>query len=127
MIANNRPVHFEIPANDPERVNAFYAGLFGWTFNRSGVEGPEYWFCVTGADGMGINGAVMKRQDPQQPTVNYIHVASIDDTVAKAASLGGTVALPKMAIGDMGFIAAVLDPEGNMFGLWETAPGQAQA
>jgi len=27
-----RPIHFEIHASDPERVQAFYRTLFGWQF-----------------------------------------------------------------------------------------------
>ena len=29
-----KPVHFDVPADDPERVNSFYAKLFGCKFER---------------------------------------------------------------------------------------------
>ena len=30
----NRPVHFEIPAEKPERAIQFYKKVFGWKFER---------------------------------------------------------------------------------------------
>lgn len=37
-----RPVHFEIPADDPARAIEFYRAVFGWTFQK--WEGPmPYW------------------------------------------------------------------------------------
>lgn len=66
-----------------------------------------------------MNGAILKRQNAGQPWMNYIDVANIDVALEKATSLGGQVALPKMPVPGAGAIAAVLDPQGNLFGLWE--------
>jgi hypothetical protein len=120
-MANNRIVHFEIPANEPEALTTFYSALFGWKFQKAPIPGPEYWLCDTGADGPGINGAVMQRQHPQQPWMNYVHVASIDAAIEKATQLGAQVAMPKMPIPGVGAVAAIMDPQGNLCGLWEQA------
>lgn len=120
-MANNRIVHFEIPANQPEALTQFYSSLFGWKFQKAPVPGLEYWLCETGSDGPGINGAVMQRQAPQQPWMNYVDVASIDASIEKATQLGATVALPKTPIPGVGAVAALVDPQGNIFGLWEQA------
>jgi hypothetical protein len=120
-MASNRVVHFEIPANRPEALTGFYNKLFGWTFHKADVPGMEYWLCNTGSDEPGINGAVMQRQNPQQPCMNYVDVASIDESIAKATGLGATVALPKMPIPGVGAVAVLIDPEGNPCGLWEAA------
>lgn len=53
-----------------------------------------------------------------------MHVDSIDDTLARATSMGATVLLPKEAVGPMGWYAALTDSEGNQIGLWERAPGE---
>jgi hypothetical protein len=119
MMANNRVVHFEIPANQPEALTKFYSGLFGWKFEKAQLPGPEYWLCDTGSEGPGINGAVMQRQNAQQPWMNYVDVPNIDAALQKATALGGQVALPKMSIGEIGAIAAIIDPQGNICGLWE--------
>lgn len=120
-MANNRIVHFEIPANHPEALTKFYSELFGWKFHKAPMPGPEYWLCETGPDGPGIDGAVAQRQDPQQPWMNYVDVASIDATIENATKLGGKVALPKTPIPGVGAVAAVIDPQGNICGLWEKA------
>jgi uncharacterized protein len=116
---NNRVVHFEIPANQPEALTKFYSEVFGWKFQKASLPGPEYWLCETGPDGPGINGAVMKRQDPRQPWMNYVDVANIDTMLEQAIHLGAKIALPKTSIPGAGALAAIIDPEGNICGLWE--------
>ena len=123
-MANNRIVHFEIPANQPEALTRFYSELFGWKFQKAPMPGPEYWLCVTGSEGPGINGAVMERQNAQQPWMNYVDVASIDAALEKATALGAQVALPKMPIPGVGAVAAIIDPQGNVCGLFEAAAKQ---
>jgi predicted enzyme related to lactoylglutathione lyase len=118
-MATNRIVHFEIPAEQPELLTKFYADLFGWQFQKAPISGPEYWLCDTGSSGPGINGAVMQRQHPQQPWMNYVDVASIDVAIDRATSLGASVALPKTAVPGVGAYAAIVDPQGNICGLWE--------
>jgi uncharacterized protein len=118
-MSNNRVVHFEIPANQPEALTKFYAGLFRWKFQKAALPGPEYWLCDTGSGEPGINGAVMQRQNPQQPWMNYVDVASIDDTLNQATKLGAQIALPKTPVPGVGALAALIDPEGNICGLWE--------
>lgn len=118
-MASNRVVHFEIPANQPKELVSFYASLFGWRFQQAPMDGPEYWLCDTGDDEPGINGAIMQRQHPQQPWMNYVDVPSIDAAIEKATRLGGTVAMPKSMIPGVGFYAAIVDPQGNICGLWE--------
>jgi uncharacterized protein len=120
-MSSNRIVHFEIPAHQPEDLTKFYAELFGWKFNKAPMPGMEYWLCETGSDGPGINGAVMQRQNAQQPWMNYVDVASIDAALEKATKLGATVALPKMPVPGVGAVAAIIDPQGNVCGLWEQA------
>jgi uncharacterized protein len=123
-MANNRVVHFEIPADQPEPLTKFYADLFGWKFQRAPMPGPEYWLCDTGSEGPGINGAVMQRMDARQPWMNYVDVANIDAIIETATKLGATVALPKKTIPGVGAVAAIVDPQGNICGLWEQSGGQ---
>ena len=69
-----------------------------------------------------INGGIYHRQAPTQTTVNYANVESVDDYVKKATSLGARVVMGKMAVPGMGWFAQLSDPEGNVFGLWQTDP-----
>lgn len=115
----NRVVHFEIPAEKPEELTKFYGELFGWTFQKAPTPGPEYFLCSTGSGIPGIDGAIMKRQNPEQSWMNYVSVASIDESIEKATKLGAKVALPKLPIPNVGAVAAIIDPEGNICGLFE--------
>lgn len=114
----SRIIHFEIPADDPKRKMEFFGNVFGWTFEGWGEQ--EY-FLTTGGDANapGIGGAIMKRNDPSQPLTNVLGVASIDATIPVIEANGGTIVVPKMPVGDMGFVAYFTDPEGMIFGLWE--------
>ena len=114
-----RPVHFEIPADDVERAKAFYEGVFGWKIQK--WEGPiPYWLITTGADGEpGINGGLHQREHPGQPCANTIGVDNLDAMVAKVTSKGGKVAVPKMPIPGMGWLAYCIDTEGHVFGMMQ--------
>jgi predicted enzyme related to lactoylglutathione lyase len=118
-----RVVHFEIPADDPESLTKFYGELFDWKIEEMAPD-ADYWLCDTG-EGDGINGAIMKRQAPQHPLTNYIQVESVDEWADKATSLGATVMVPKQAVPQMGWFAQIVDPQGNVVGLWQNDPNAA--
>ncbi len=115
-----RPIHFEIPANDPERIIAFYQSAFGWTIPKWEGGGMPYWLITTGPDGEpGINGGILKKRDPEQPCVNTIGVANLDEAIATVTNSGGTICVPKMPIPGVGWLAYGKDPEGNIFGMMQ--------
>jgi predicted enzyme related to lactoylglutathione lyase len=115
----SRPVHFEIPAKNPEKTAEFYTKAFGWRIKK--WEGPiEYWLITTGEDSEpGINGGLLRRTDPQQQCVNTVGVADVDKAVETIVKLGGTIMVPKMPIPGMGWLAYCNDPEGNAFGVMQ--------
>jgi len=129
----NRPIHFEIQAADPEKAAKFYCELFGWEIKEWVMPGVEmkkenrYWLVTTGADDKpGINGGILFRSGetpkPGQTPNAYVctmGVASLDESVAKAVKLGATVALPKMPVMGIGWLAYCLDLDGNLFGLMQ--------
>ena len=118
-------MHFEIPANNVEKLKKFYCDLFGWKIEKMPGE-MEYWGIETvpvDKKGMamrpGVNGGMMKRQMPEQKPVNYISVESVDEYSKKVVKLGGQIVVPKMEVPGMGWWALALDPEGNQIGLFE--------
>jgi predicted enzyme related to lactoylglutathione lyase len=119
-------VHFEIPADDVEKLRKFYSELFGWKIEK--MPGPvEYWGIATvpvNEKGMperpGVNGGMMKRQNPEHKPVNYIAVESVDEYVKKIEALGGRVIVPKMEVPGIGWWALALDPEGNQFAIMQS-------
>jgi len=119
----NRIVHFEIPADNPERATAFYAKALGWEFSKFPGEMP-YWMVKTGADEKpGIDGGLMPRQHAGQGPVLVAGVASVDTAATSITKAGGVSVVPKMAIPGVGWAAYFTDPEGNVFGIFQDDPG----
>ena len=91
-----RVIHFEIPADEPERAVKFYSNVFGWKIDRWGP--MEYWLASTGErDEPGIDGAIMERSD-DKGVRNTIGVASLDEAVKKVKDEGGKIVGHKRAI-----------------------------
>ena len=43
----NPVIHFEMPANDRERMSDFYSGVFGWQMNMMGPDMGNYVIAMT--------------------------------------------------------------------------------
>lgn len=112
-----RVVHFELPADDPERIKHFYHSVFGWTIKKwDGVE--DYWLVTTGTKkSAGINGGIMRRQLFRQSAINTIDVASLEDAISKIKQAGGKVVVSKMTVPTVGYKAYCQDTEGNVFAI----------
>ena len=119
-------VHFEIPADNIERANKFYGGLFGWKIEK--VPEMDYWMFRTGA-GNGeqvMGGGIMSRHYPQEPITIYISVDSVAEYSKKVEGLGGKVTRPKTEVPGHGWFAVCTDTENNAFALWENNPQSQQ-
>lgn len=123
-----RVCHFEIHAENPEKAMAFYQKLFGWEFNSWG--GEDYWLIRTGpAEERGIDGGLLRRRGPAPSDgqavnayVCTIMVPSLDEQLRLLESIGGTIALPKMGIPGVGWLAYGKDDQGNIFGMMQSDP-----
>jgi uncharacterized protein len=134
-----RVVHFEIHASNPERAATFYRDVFGWQINEwviPGVQIPDenrYWLVGTGDEkSPGINGGILFRRGAppaEGQAVNAfvctIDIASLDDAVQRALAAGATIALPKMPVKGVGWLAYCKDTEGNIFGMMQSDPSAA--
>lgn len=130
-MAHNRPVHFEIHADDPERAGKFYANVFGWEIKKWDNPAMEYWMVMTGKAEAGdkwpgIDGGLLRRKGPRPAAdgpvngyVNTMTVSNFDETAAKIIANGGEVALPKFDLAGMGWLGYFKDTEGNIFGVME--------
>jgi hypothetical protein len=121
-------VHFELPADNLERAQAFYKNTFGWVVQPM----PEFEYTMLGTapsneqgtptqPGM-INGGMGKRGGPLSAPVVTILVGSIDAALQNVVKNGGQVKQARQPIGEMGFTAYFSDPEGNVVGLFEAPP-----
>jgi predicted enzyme related to lactoylglutathione lyase len=118
-----RVVHFEISANDPERLSTFYQSVFGWQITK--WSGPQdYWLVKTGdPTDPGIDGAIQRTGSAACATVNTIEVPDLDAYVARVVEAGGSLTWEKHAIPGVGYLAYARDPEGTLFGLHQPDAG----
>lgn len=116
----NRPVHFEILSEDPEKAAAFYEGVFGWKVAR--WDGPQtYWMVTTGEAGTaGIDGGIMQRH-MDQAVVNTMEVPSLEEAIGRVVEGGGEQVRGPNVIPGVGTHAYCTDPTGVLFGLLEPA------
>lgn len=124
----SRIVHFEIHASNPQKLMHFYTEIFGWKFNRWGD--IEYWLIETGpSDQPGIDGGLLRRPQCSGTSGEWVNafictvqVESLDDTMTRAVDLGAEIALPKMPIPGVGWLAYIKDLDGNVLGLMQPDP-----
>lgn len=117
---NRHPaVMFEIIAKDQEKAKAFYAEVFGWTYD-SGTGGFAYvHFPVEATPLLGGIGQARKDVPGFEPGHNfYLRVESLEATIDAAVAAGGHRFVPPVAIDGYRF-AMIRDPEGNPIGLIE--------
>jgi predicted enzyme related to lactoylglutathione lyase len=123
---------FEVIGSDPVRTQQFYADLFGWTVESSGV--PGYAVVDTGT-GRGIQGGLGGGVDARWAIV-YAGVPDVDLTLSRAEKLGGSRILdPGLTELKTAARAALYgsaddmrtgefrDPAGNVFGVFHKDAG----
>jgi len=121
--AQGTPNWVDLQTTDQASAKAFYAGLFGWTYDDQPMgEGAVYSMAELGGEHV----AAIAPQSPElkaagaPPMWNtYIAVDSVDDAVTKVEAAGGQVAMPPFDVMDAGRMAFVLDPSGAAVALWQ--------
>jgi len=114
--------HFEIPANDVERLSKFYSDVFGWKFEKMPMGGMDYWMITTGparGRNRGVGGGMYKKQMEIEMPRNYIAVDKIDKAIETFIAAGGKMLVEKQEVPGMGWSFIGVDPEGNSVGLFE--------
>ncbi len=114
---------FELATSDQNAAKSFYGSLFGWDTADMPM-GPGDVYTMFRLDGRDAAAAYtlrpeMKAQGIPPNWTLYISVASADETAGKAGQSGGQVVAPPFDVFDIGRMAAVIDPAGAAFCLWE--------
>jgi len=115
---------FEIPVADMERAIRFYEQVFDLKLSRQQVGQLEMaWFPWVGT-GLGATGSLVFNKDfykPSREGVLVYFIAPSGDLAAELSRVeaaGGEVLVPKKLIrADIGYMAVVLDSEGNRIAL----------
>jgi uncharacterized protein len=119
----NNPVGwFEIYVQDIERARNFYEAVFQVKLQQ--LESPlpdiEMWCFPMDMSKTGASGALVKMEGCHSGGNSTLIYFSCDDCAVEATRVtqaGGSIQSEKFAIGEYGFIALVIDTEGNMIGL----------
>lgn len=125
MSNNNRVVHFEIGAEDPEKLSEFYRSAFGWKINE--WPGSNYWLTGSEEDRAigAINGGIMERFNQERTIIN-IETDNIEVTLADVEKHGGKVVKPlkdtPLGPDETMRWCYCEDPQGNVFGLMQMIP-----
>lgn len=111
-------VWFDIPATDLDRAQKFYSAVLDMKIERmpGGMEG-----CVLPHSGSDVSGCIVKGAEHQPsaagPLIYMNCQGRLDDAISKVEPNGGKILKAKHAIGPYGFVANVLDSEGNRIAL----------
>jgi len=119
----NPVVHFEMPAEDRNRMAKFYTKAFGWQTQMLGPEMNEYVLVTTTEPGENgrpkdpgaINGGFYKKSadmPAQYPSV-VIAVGDIREAMKKVTEAGGKVLGEPMEIPGYGLYISFFDTESN--------------
>lgn len=111
---------FEIYVQDMARAKAFYQAVLGAELTRLDTPDLEMWAFPMDAEKYGAAGALVQMPGVPSGGNSVLVYFGCDDCAVEAGRVeqaGGRVEKPKFSIGQYGFIALVVDTEGNMIGL----------
>ena len=119
----NPVVHFEMPAEDRNRMASFYTKAFGWRTQMLGEDMGNYVIATTtelDENGLpkrpgAINGGFFQKtkdMPAQYPSV-VIAVDDIKESMKKVMDAGGKVLGEPMEIPGVGLYVSFFDTEGN--------------
>jgi len=107
--------YFTLDTPDVRKARAFYAALFGWTFDERASH-PAYAHVANSAPSFGIR---------KGEGANFAHLYfRVDDVAAvceRVIALGGKAAIPAETASGLSVVAS--DDQGVCFSLWQPAPG----
>jgi uncharacterized protein len=116
----NPVMHFEVIGQDGEKLQRYYADLFGWEIN---ADNPMKYGMVEregnlSEEGIGIGGGIGGGPPGYAGHVTfYVGVDDVEAALAKAESLGGTRIMGPETIMDTVELGHFADPEGHVVGV----------
>ena len=110
---------FQIPVTDIDRAVKFYSAVCQTSLQRMDDERMKRAFFPMDPESTGGELVQSPNDRPSADGVTiYLNAPDgVDAAVERAVAGGGSVCVPKMSIGEHGFIALVMDTEGNQIGL----------
>lgn len=111
--------HVEWLVTDLDRSVAFFSALFSWTFE---VYSTHYRVYMP-KQGSGVVVGLMEVAEvkPSNSPMVHIQVDAIAAYLQRATELGAEISTPRTEVPGHGWYAQLLDPDGNIIGLFEAA------
>ncbi|MFN8415623.1 MAG: VOC family protein [Cytophagaceae bacterium] len=110
---------FEIPVTDFARAVKFYETILDMKIGE--MPFPDGKYGIMAYDQEGVGGGLVQSEgmDPSaKGTIVYLNaVTDVNDPLSKVEAAGGKIIFPKTSIGVNGFMAHIIDTEGNRVGL----------
>jgi len=114
-------VWFEHMSADLAGARKFYGELFGWRSEGMPMGGQTYHMIQNGSDGIG--GYRAAPSGVPSHWVAYLSVPDVDAACQTAERAGGKVLMPPTDFPPVGRGAALTDPTGAAFSVWNSSQG----
>ncbi|MBX9805579.1 MAG: VOC family protein [Alphaproteobacteria bacterium] len=113
----------ELMTSDTGKAKEFYGQLFGWTHQDMPMKNMTYTMFNSGEKMVGGLLQIPPQEQGKVPPhwMSYILVASLDESLNKAETLGAKVKMPPTTVEGMGRFAVIQDPTDAHIALWESA------
>ncbi|GAB3834447.1 VOC family protein [Dactylosporangium cerinum] len=113
-------VWVELCTTEPQQAEEFYTALLGWTVRHEQLGATTYRMCsVDGHDVAGISDAAALHGGRPRGWIAYFAVDDVTRSAERAVALGGELVTPPRYLPAAGTGAAVIDPFGAAFGLYQ--------
>src|SRR3954451_7046537 len=117
------PSWIDVEVGDVGAAQAFYGGLFGWTFWQASPASAPDRYVIAHLDDLevaGLTGPAEPTPTPDRPRWHtYVAVDDIHATCALVEPAGGRITEPPAQVGEAGHWANLLDPSGAELSLWQ--------
>lgn len=112
---------FEIPVKDYQRAKSFYTTMLATEITDHPMDHGKYGVFAYDSDNNKVGGAIMEMAGAKPSTEGVtVYLNGGDDLsvpLARVENLGGKILMPKTDIGENGFMAQIMDTEGNKVAL----------
>jgi predicted enzyme related to lactoylglutathione lyase len=111
---------FDIPTENFDRAVKFYSDILGQPIRVDTFMGQKFgFFPMDGTEGVG-GALVLPRWAKPCADGTRVYLSCqgiIDEVIGRVEKSGGKIIAPKFELGDRGWIAVIMDTEGNTVGL----------
>ena len=116
---------FDIPTADFERAVKFYSDILGEEVRVGEHMGQKLgFFPMESHEGVGgdlVPPGMGQKPSPDGTRVYLSCEGKLDEVLSRVEGAGGKILQPKFSIGEPGWIAVIMDSEGNTVGLHSSA------